>query len=154
MKLPKFLTGTFLNANIFRGYTQILNFTPKRYKMEENQKIAQIRKLKRMNKKLLNIVPLIEKKVGQKLKLLHNNSFYDRCEEYVDEKVCGISNFYYEWFKESNSTIVDFMYGVELMNNNFYFVFDKCNIIVQDEVKKFLNFQDFLDFLKSRGKLS
>jgi len=122
--------------------------------MEENQKIAQIRKLKRMNKKLLNIVPLIEKKVGQKLKLLHNNSFYDRCEEYIDGNYLGVSNFYYEWFKESNSTKVECMYGVQLMNNNFYFVFEKCNIIVQDQVKKFLNFQDFFDFLKERGKLS
>ena len=120
--------------------------------MEENQKIVQIRKLKKMNKKLLNIVPLIEKKVGQKLKNLQSN-FYDRCEDYVDGKSFGVSNFFYEWFKDGTMTSVEFMYGVELQKNNFHYVFEKCNIIIQDEVKKFLNFQDFFDFLIKRNKI-
>ena len=117
--------------------------------LKENQKIAQIRKLKLMNKKLLNIVSLIEKKDGKKLKLFCNNSFYDRCEEYIDKNNFGVSNFYYS----GTSSEVDCLFGVELHNNNFHFVFRKLYIFANDEVKKFIEFQDFFVFLKERGKI-
>ena len=121
----------------------------KRQELKEKEKIAQIRKLKEMNKKLLSIVPLIEKKDRHELRLLYKNSFYDRCEEYVDKNHFGVSNIYYSGIPSQ----IDCIFGVELQNNNFYFTFEKLYIFGKDEVRKFINFQDFFDFLKKRGKI-
>lgn len=113
-------------------------------------RMQQVKKLKSMYFELKEILPLIEKTRGRKMKLLRNteqSDFFNDCEQYIDEKLCGCSEIYYGGTKED----VDWLIGIRIFENEIFFEYEKCYILGDDFKQRFETIKELKNYLIEKG---
>ena len=113
----------------------------------KTERESMVLKFREMLDDLQHIKHLIEKE--NKLQILNRTDIDSRMKDYRNNRTFGISEFYFHGMPSS----IDWMIGIEIMNDIPSYVYEKLYILSPDDIHKFSSKDEFMKFLADKKLL-